>query len=295
MRPLVSILIPVYNHGLYVEECLNALLGLNYPNIEVLICDDGSKDNSYAIAENWIQQHSGIKAKLFRQENQGVCKTLNRLIRESSGQYITLCASDDILSSDCLLGRVEYMEQDASKLACIGDAYLMNEFSVISSNSAMKTLYGASYDLLESNIVNELVLRWSVVGPTLLIRRSAYDLIGFYDENLLVEDREFYLRILSGKMLSFWPHPVASYRVHKTNSSRKNIQSRLRMFEQVSYSNIKHCNSFSGVLRLFLNSYKIDLFIIKLLSSKPTLAFYFLYPWRAARKLFSYIVLSAKC
>lgn len=282
MQPLVSILIPVYNHEQYIAECLNALLVLNYSNIEVLICDDGSKDNSYQIIEQWFQKNSQLKAKLFRQKNQGICKTLNRLILESSGQYIALCASDDILDKDSLTKRVELLEADSTKLACIGDATVINEYSVVTAQSAMKTLYGASYDSLQKDIVRELVLRWSVVGPTLLIKRSAYDIVGLYDESLLVEDREFYLRLLSDNTLVFWPQTVAAYRIHQSNISRKSIKARLVVLEQVAISNFKHYHKFSGLNRLFLASHCIDLGILKL--GKNSLCYYLLQPFRLLRK-----------
>lgn len=268
MAPLVSILIPVYNHAQYLDECLDAMLELDYPNIELLLCNDGSSDDSYTVAERWLAHHPSIPAKLFTQDNQGVCKTLNRLIRESSGEYITLCASDDILTPDSLTARVNYLEQHMSAKACIGDAYIINEHSEITSQSAMKTLYKADFHQLEADIVAELVLNWSVVGPTLLIRRSAYNTLGFYDESLLVEDREFYLRLLSDNSLVFLPLSVACYRVHQTNMSRRNIPSRLIVLEQVAKSNVKHCNKFKGGIRYFLASHNIDLFILSLSESK---------------------------
>lgn len=282
MQPLVSILIPVYNHAQYIEECLNAIPALNYPNIEVLICDDGSKDNSYAMAENWIQQHPEIKAKLFRQDNQGVCKTLNRLIRESSGEYITLCASDDVLAKDGIAQRVKLLEADSTKLACIGDAVVINELSFVTSQSAMKILYSASYDLLQTDIVRELVLRWSVVGPTLLIRKSAYFNLGFYDSELLVEDREFFLRLLSKDALIFYPYSVAAYRIHSNNSSRKSYSSRVKILQQIAISNLKHYQSFNGFLKFFLMSHKVDLLFFRL---SPLPAFVCALPWRLFRKI----------
>lgn len=292
MQPLVSILIPVYNHALYVEECLNALPRLNYPNIEVLMCDDGSTDNSYAIAENWVQRHPQIKAKLFRQENQGVCKTLNRLIRESSGQYITLCASDDVLAKDGLKQRIELLEADSSKLACIGDAIVINEYSNKISSSAMISLYRANYKKLQSDIVSELVIRWSVVGPTLLIKRTAYEIFGLYDETLTVEDREFYLRLLAKNALLFHPNIVSSYRIHSSNISRKSIASRLDILQQVAIANVKHADSFSGICRLFLISHKVDLYFLSM--SKSTMLYFPLQSFRLLRKILSFIVLRSR-
>ena len=285
-----QIIVPIFNHELYLEECLNALTRLNYPNIEILLCDDGSTDDSYLVAKKWLQRNAGINARLFTQENQGVCKTLNRLICESSGEYLTLCASDDVLLPDGLGDRVDLLEHDNLKLACVGDAELINEHSHKIADSAMKTLYNADYDLLRKDIVRELVVRWSIVGPTLLIRRSAYDVVGFYDESLLVEDREFYLRLLSRDAVTFWPHVVASYRIHQNNVSRKSTPARLSIINQVALSNTKLSNHFTGSCRLFLASHHADLFILSLGESKRI--YYLLQSFRMARKIIFSIVLS---
>ncbi len=94
----------------------------------------------------------------------------------------------------------------------------------------MKSLFYADYKRLENNIVNELVLNWSVVGPTFLAKKSLYEKVGMYDENLLVEDREFYLRLLADNILGF----VANYRIHTSNISRRSKTAKWNI-----YSNFK--------------------------------------------------------
>lgn len=290
MQPLVSILVPVYNHSAYIIECLNSFINLDYLQIEIILCDDGSTDNSYSLAKEWQKSHPQVQLKLFTQQNQGVCKTLNFLVRQSSGKYIALCASDDVFLPNALTERVTLLEQRSHVTACIGDAMLIDQNSKLVDTSAMRHLYKADYDLLQSHIVDELVLRWAVVGPTLLIRRSAYDEIGFYDENLAVEDRDFYLRLLSKDKLVFVNAAVAKYRIHTDNASRRNMSSRMRVLTDVASSNLKHAADFSGVRSLFLQSHHIDLFLANHLSAQ--LAFLILLPWRALRKLVCWCYLS---
>lgn len=281
-RPLVSVLVPIYNHAQYIGECLDSILELNYPNIEIVMCDDGSTDSSFSVAKLWLERNPRVNAKLLTQPNQGVCKTLNRLITESSGEYITLCASDDVLKMGGIEERLRLLQQSPDKYACIGDATIINEHSTQTAAAAMVSLYSASYENLKEDIVTELVLRWSVVGPTLLIKRSAYERFGMYDESLVVEDREFYLRLLSDNALIFAPISVAAYRVHQSNSSRKNIASRLNVLKQVALSNVKHTDNFKGICHYFLLSHKIDLYILNLSSSNTS--YYLLQIFRMLRK-----------
>ncbi|WP_413490530.1 glycosyltransferase [Shewanella baltica] len=263
MIPLVSILIPVFNHSDYIDECLDSILNLDYPNIELVLCDDGSKDDSYEKVKNWLHKNQSIRAKLFTQENQGVCKTLNRLIKESSGVYISICASDDFLIPKGIQQRVTALENNPTKLAVIGDAKLIDQDSNIIAASAMKYLYKADYHHLRNDLVSELVFQWSVVGPTLLIKRDAYNQVGLYDENLVVEDREFYLRLLKCDGLIFIPEIVSGYRIHTGNASRKSKSAKLVVLKEVATSNCKHFKYFHGFKRLFLASHKVDLFILK--------------------------------
>ncbi|MGI2125804.1 glycosyltransferase [Shewanella oncorhynchi] len=283
MKPLVSILVPVFNHSEYIEECLDSILNLEYSNIELVLCDDGSKDDSYAKVKFWLDRHQSIRAKLLTQENQGVCKTLNRLIRESSGDFITICASDDSLTPDSIQKRCDFLIENPEILAVIGDAFVIDDKSNVIYNSAMKSLYSANYANLSDNISRELVLRWSVVGPTILIRRSAYNIIGFYDEKLIIEDRDFYLRLLKFNGLAFIPHNIANYRLHNANASRKSIESKLIISEQVAISNFKHKDDFDLVCNFFLKSHVIDSYFIKL--GNNSIVFYTLFIFRVIRRL----------
>ena len=98
-NPLVSILIPLYNHEKFVIDCLDSIKNEGYPSLEIIIVDDGSTDDSLIIASNWLKSNDKhfINSRIHSQENQGVVKTLNALISLSRGEYCLPIASDDIL------------------------------------------------------------------------------------------------------------------------------------------------------------------------------------------------------
>lgn len=259
---LVSVLIPVFNHEQYIEECLTSIKNQTYSNIEILICDDGSKDNSLSIVKSWCLQYPELHVKIFSQENKGVCNTLNRLLDEASGEFITICASDDALLPNSISLRLEVMLSTPTIEAVIGDAIVINSDSVEVNRSAMKSLYKANFSALKTRPSRELIFNWSVVGPTLLVKRSLYDKIGMYDPSLLVEDRDFYLRCLAINCLKFTPDVVAKYRVHSDNTSRKSMAARANVWYQVALSNVKNASFFNGIEKCFLLSHRIDLFLL---------------------------------
>lgn len=284
MDELVSILIPLYNHEQYINECLDSIKNQTYSNVEVVIVNDGSSDNSEKIVKQWIENNPNLNIKYISQENQGVTKTLNKMIGLSKGEYITLCASDDILKEESIEKRVEFLKINPLMEACIGDANVIGTNSELVNESAMKSLFYADYKRLENNIVNELVLNWSVVGPTFLAKKSLYEKVGMYDENLSVEDREFYLRLLANNLLGFIPIIVAKYRVHTSNISRRSKTAKWNIYNQIAISNLKHVDRFRSFNKLFLKSHMIDKYLTDL--EYGFIKYYILNSFRIIRRVF---------
>jgi Glycosyltransferases involved in cell wall biogenesis len=93
--PLVSILIPFYNHNHFIKQTLDSIKEDTYENKEIIIINDGSSNPEDSNITNWMQQHPEIQTTYIKRENRGVTKTLNELIRMANGDYILPCASDD--------------------------------------------------------------------------------------------------------------------------------------------------------------------------------------------------------
>ena len=92
-NPLVSIIVPVYNTAPFLVNCLNSLVGQTYRNIELIVVNDGSKDNSLAIIEQYAL--SDMRVKVVNQENKGISGARNAGIEKASGEYILCVDSDD--------------------------------------------------------------------------------------------------------------------------------------------------------------------------------------------------------
>lgn len=96
-KPVISVIIPCYNQGQYLDEALNSILSQDYHEFECLIINDGSTDNTELIAERWIKKDS--KYKYYKQENKGLSAARNRGIKESSGDFIQFLDCDDLIDS----------------------------------------------------------------------------------------------------------------------------------------------------------------------------------------------------
>lgn len=97
-NPLISIIVPVYNGQKYLSECINSILNQDYKNIEVIIVNDGSKDDSPKIIDEYAKKDKRVKA--IHQENGGVSSARNNGIDNANGEYITFIDADDYVESD---------------------------------------------------------------------------------------------------------------------------------------------------------------------------------------------------
>lgn len=222
--PLVSIIIPYYNHKQFIRQTLESIVNDSYPSKEILIINDGSSDPDDTAITTWIETcRDRIKVEYVRRENKGVTKTLNELIAMAHGKYIALVASDDYLINDTITKRVELLERlYPKKLMLVSDAVVVDNDDSILFESAMFEQRRAPKKnyFTDAGLKKEIIKRWSVVGPTGFMAKSLFDIVGTYDESLMIEDWDFYLRVVAKDLLHFYDEKVAAYRWHPGNTSQ---------------------------------------------------------------------------
>lgn len=113
-NPLISILLPVYNVEKYLPQCLDSVINQTYKNLQIVLIDDGSKDGSWAIMQEYAKRDNRIE--IYHQENQGVAATRNHLLEKVKGDYVLFVDSDDWIE----LNMVEFLvEKSRTKNADI--------------------------------------------------------------------------------------------------------------------------------------------------------------------------------
>ena len=224
-NPLVSIIISCYNHELYIEECLHSIISEGYQNYEIVLIDDGSTDASTKIIEDWIKKNPTINIQYATQHNIGLTKTLNKLITSAKGDFLCMLASDDKLFKGGIQKRINTLLENPSKLAIIGDAFVINAKSEIIFESAIQDLWLGNKQnyLTDQGLKKSIITNWSIPGPVLLVNKKIYDKIGLYPENYLAEDLNFYLKVIGLNLLIFIDLHVAEYRVHDLNTCRNPV------------------------------------------------------------------------
>ena len=228
---LVSVIVATYNSSKTVIETLDSIKSQSYPNLEMIISDDASTDNSVELCEEWLSKNSGCfaRTKLITVErNTGVCANLNRGVARSTGQWVKTIAADDILLPNCIQDYVRFGNEhlDASFITSFERDY-QNTFAKENLIKAQKAGTG-DLSIFEKSAETQLkVMAFNlfVNAPTIFFKRSLYDLVGGFDESYTYEDHPFYINVLEhGYKIYHIPKETVCYRVH---DSTFNSNSRL--------------------------------------------------------------------
>lgn len=139
-EPLVSIVVPVYNVEAYLDECILSLIGQSYKNIEIILIDDGSKDSSGSICDNYIL--SDNRVKVIHIKNNGVSHARNVGIDKSAGMWITFVDADDTLDKEAIQTAVKYINQHSETIDILqfGGAKTYDSFEFCPKSEAIASL-----------------------------------------------------------------------------------------------------------------------------------------------------------
>lgn len=218
--PLVSILVPCFNHEQYIEECLLSILAQDYDNFELIVVNDGSSDSSAQRIEA-LQQVHGFQ--FYQQENKGVSAALNHALSHARGEFVITHDSDDVMLAGRIRRQVSYM-MEHPEVGLLGAR-------VIYINSV-------GVPLKHKPVGNSVVKRWSfdqlladayaVGAPVAMYRRVAIDRVGGYDPSIKIQDFQMTLKIAeAGYEVDILPDRVTLYRRHDTNISKTAYKSQL--------------------------------------------------------------------
>ena len=218
--PLVSVIIPVYNREAYIEQALDSVLNESYPNLELVVIDDGSTDLSKKIIEQWVACYQNrVSITFVSRENHGFISTLNELIGLAKGEYIVKFDSDDYLKNDGILKRYQYLQENPDKLMVIGDCILVDENGQEQYTSAYESIGKADRTLMQSDegMQKFMLLNGYVPGCTLMARQRVYEKFGLYNLNYNADDWVYYVFVVAQNGLGYLNRTVSAYRLHSDN------------------------------------------------------------------------------
>lgn len=225
--PLVSVIVPCYNYGQFLTECLNSLLAQSLKNWECILVDNGSTDNTNKVCRDFVA--SDKRFVLIETENNGPSAARNCGIRIAKGKYIQFLDADDLLQCDKLLHQTEYLEKNPETDLVYSDVRFFDDKNPGILRTSLKG--NKSDDWLphisgENGVVLKYLRSYNfIVTHSPLLRKSLIDKIGGFDEKMAtLEDWDFWLRCaFSGSFFNyhFKGDDFALVRVHENSLSKK--------------------------------------------------------------------------
>lgn len=217
--PLISVAIPAYNHAHYIETCLTSVYNQTYPNIELVIIDDGSQDDTRIQIDSFLAQHANRFAHtVFRSRpNRGVSATSNEAIESCNGEWVHLLGSDDVIYPDKIQRQCYFIQQwnDPALALVYADAdYLDETGRVLPKRQGQRPASEPDHSAYQW-----LFLHNPITNPTLALKRDAFLNLGGFDESLRLEDWDCWLRLSTRHAIARVPEILAGYRYHPHNTS----------------------------------------------------------------------------
>lgn len=213
-KPLISIVIPSYNHERYIQGCINSVIKQDYENIELIIIDDGSSDKS---VEKIREMVSACEKRFVRfcfrtRHNIGLSATLNEATEWCRGSYYSAIASDDVLLPNKTSALLRYLEEDKDLAGVFCGYYVIDSNGkVIDKIQPREEFY--SFDDIAT-------WRSNILAPTQLLRLENVRRVGGYPDNLYIEDWYMWLALAEkGYRLRVVEALLVGYRQHEGNCS----------------------------------------------------------------------------
>jgi glycosyltransferase involved in cell wall biosynthesis len=206
LYPKISIITPSYNQGKYIEETILSVLSQNYPNLEYIVIDGESTDNTVPILEKYSKF-----IKWVSEPDNGQTHAINKGLRMASGEILAYLNSDDLYEPDTLFTVANFFKQREDIAMVYGDVLHINERSEIT-------------DFYRPGIINlRKYLMWDfyLPQPSVFFRRSVIGKIGYFDERLhLAMDYDYWLKIILGLKTHYIPQVFSRVRKYPEAKSR---------------------------------------------------------------------------
>lgn len=213
--PLVSLIIISYNQKVYMKDCMQSLLHLSYPNIELLYLDDCSLDGSFAEACRYEEK---IREKFEKVSftgnviNQGLIKNLNSLVTQCHGKYVKFMAADDFLLPDSIDRMAAFMESNPEYDLVYSNAWHGNAGTHFPLDSRGLPKEYAQIPQHGRGVFEQLYRNDFIAAPTVMVKRELYERVGLYDPDLGIEDWDFFLRTARQGNIGYLDAETVMYR-----------------------------------------------------------------------------------
>lgn len=262
IKGLVSIIMPTHNRASILNETIDSIINQDYKNIELIVVNDHSTDNTKDIISEYIKEYDFIY--YYESDKKGACAARNIGINASKGEYIQFIDDDDIVDNKFIQLRVEALNNNSEY------GFATCNMKYFENNNINNIVKKFRIDNFKHDIYNHL-LRSALPAPLFLLRRKVIEEIGYWDESCLrFQDVQYYNKLFLKEIKGIWlPDYLYYVRIHSNSISNKRdkntILSILNVFDGIHNEWTKN-----GKMNKKLNRILLFLSISTVLNNKAT-------------------------
>lgn len=223
--PLVSVIIVTYNSDKYIIETLESVKNQIYPNIELIVTDDFSSDNTVNLCKDWLTNNESrfVHCHLEKSAiNTGVAPNANRGIKKCTGVWVKILAGDDILLPNCIKDNIEYVRtrENVKVLFSKMIPFVIRDNIMVKSDSKPSSCDIDFFSLSIEDKIHKLLFRNLLPAPTSFILLSILTMYPYNEEFPFMEDYPEWINLLShGVDFSFLAKETVLYRLSESSIS----------------------------------------------------------------------------
>jgi len=215
-NPLVSILVATYNSGNFIKKSLESLIAQTYKNIEIVVCDDASSDNTVTLVKKYQEQDRRIKI-IENEKNLGIALNMNKGIKNCNGKYIAILDADDWAYPYRIEEQVKIMETNPDVVVCSGYMDICDEELNVKTTRKYP---------LENDEIRRAIVRYNPIShPASMWRTSELLKTSLYNNRFPI-DRDYDLVVRMSKFGEYKniPKSLIKYRVRKGSETGKKVR-----------------------------------------------------------------------
>lgn len=213
MDPLVTVICVSFNHKAFVMEALESVKSQSYQNIEIIIVDDGSTDGSAELIEDWVKANQ-VAQFLNLKSNQGYCRAFNQTLRFAKGDFIIDFATDDVMPSNKIEEQVSFflsLPEDYGVVFTDAD-YIDKDGKYLRSHFPYLLTKGLLKEIPQGNVYHQIISTYFIPSPTMMVRSKVFESLHGYDEELVYEDFDFWVRSSRTYQYAYLPKSLMKIR-----------------------------------------------------------------------------------
>ena len=236
--PVLSVIIANYNNEKYLADCLDSVLNQTYKNLEILVCDDYSTDQSLSLLKEYEKRHPSMVRILSNDSNMGVTPTRHKAILHAKGEYLTTLDSDDYY---CEIKKLQ-REMDLvlkNKSESSKDVIGFSNIILVNGDKTLIRVCGDSSNIKEGQIINEMITRSCMIPRDFIMKRNIYFEVGGFDVDIpIYEDWDLKIRLANRCDFYFSGVNGTAYRRHGKGLSSAHVSEHIKWMQKIFQKNL---------------------------------------------------------